>query len=82
MMMWSFKTHDITWNNLTEAGNYKGEPAKEEHEEHPLYTEETLKIAITRGIDPSGEPLDELMPRWRMSERDLDKLVDFIKALK
>ncbi len=54
---------------------------KDEHEEHPPYTEETLKSAITRGINPAGDPLDEAMPRWRMSGQDLDDLVVFIKTL-
>jgi mono/diheme cytochrome c family protein len=81
MMMRSFDVPDITWDKLTETehGDVSGEA---EHEEHPPYTEETLKRAITRGIDPGGELLDDLMPRWRMSEEDLNDLVDFIKALK
>ncbi len=81
MMMWSFNTPDITWNNLTEAGNHEGEPAEEKHEEHPPYTEETLKRAITRGIDPAGDSLDDIMPRWRMTKSDLSDLAEFIKAL-
>jgi len=82
MMMTSFNTPDITWHNLTEAAGHEEEPGEKEHEEHPPYTEETLKTAITRGINPAGEPLGELMPRWRMSERDLDDLVEFIKTLR
>ena len=82
MMMWRFDVPDITWDNLTQEEHHEEKPGEEEHEEHPPYTEETLKKAITRGINPAGEPLDELMPRWRMSERDLDDLVDFIKTLK
>ncbi len=78
MMMWRFDTPDITWDKLTQEEYHEEE---EEHEEHPPYTEETLKRAITRGINPAGEPLDELMPRWRMSERDLDDLVEFIMTL-
>ena len=80
MMMWSFDTPDITWGNLTEE-HHEDEPGENEHEEHPPYTEETLKRAIAKGLDPAGEPLDEAMPRWRMSERDLDDLVEFIKTL-
>lgn len=76
MMMLQFDVPDITWDNLTE------EEEHEEHEEHPPYTEETLKRAITQGLDPAGEMLEELMPRWQMSEQDLDDLVDFIKTLK
>jgi cytochrome c oxidase subunit 2 len=76
MMMRSFDVPNITWPELTgqeheEAG----------HEDHPPYTEETLKQAITQGLDPAGKPLDEFMPKWRMSSQDLDDLVTFIKTL-
>ena len=40
-----------------------------------------MKKAITRGIDPAGEALDDIMPRWRMTESDLSDLVEFIKTL-
>jgi hypothetical protein len=81
MMMWSFNVPNITWDNLTEEEHHEEPEGGEEHEEHPPYTEETLKLAITRGINPAGEHLDEEMPRWQMSERDLGDLVDFIKTL-
>ncbi len=81
MMMRRLDVPDITWDNLTQEEHHEEEPGQEEHEEHPPYTEETLKRAIIRGIDPAGEPLDESMPRWRMSEQDLDDLVDFIMML-
>lgn len=81
MMMQSFKAPDITWDNLAEEEHYEEKTGEEEHEEHPPYTEETLRRAITRGIDPAGEPLDELMSQWRMSETDLDDLVEFIMTL-
>jgi hypothetical protein len=38
------------------------------------------KRAITEGVDPAGEPLDLTMPRWQMSERDLDDLLEFLKT--
>ena len=82
MMMSYFDVPNITWDNLTQEENHEEEPGKEEHAEHPPYTEETLKRAIISGVDPAGEPLGEEMPRWRMSERDLDDLVDFMKELK
>ena len=81
MMMSYFDVPDITWDNLSREEHHEEKSGQEEHEEHPPYTEETLKRAITRGIDPAGEALDELMPRWRMSETDLDDLVEFLKTL-
>jgi len=82
MMMWSFDAPDITWDKLTQEDHHEEESDTDEHEEHPPYTEETLKSAITRGVNPAGEPLDEEMPRWQMSLQDLNDLVDFIKTLK
>jgi mono/diheme cytochrome c family protein len=81
MMMSYFDTPNITWHVLTQEEGHSEETGEDEHEEHPPYTEETLKSAITRGINPAGEPLDDEMPRWRMSEQDLDDLVEFIKTL-
>ncbi len=81
MMMSSFNVPDITWHRLSEEEHHEESEGGEEHEEHPPYTEEPLKSAITRGINPAGEPLDEEMPRWRMSRQDLDDLVEFIKTL-
>jgi cytochrome c oxidase subunit 2 len=71
LMMQTFEAPNITWPDLTAAGM-----------DHPPYTEETLKRAITQGLDPAGEPLEYPMPRWQMSESDLNDLVDFIKTLK
>ena len=78
MMMQSFDVPDITWSHLTEEEHEEGEG----HEEHPPYTEETVKIAITRGLEPSGEHLDDTMPRWRISDQDLDDLISYLKTLK
>lgn len=81
MMMWSFEAPDITWDNLTQVEDHEEEPGREQHEDHPPYADDTLKRAITEGVDPAGEPLDEVMPRWRMSEQDLSDLLGFIKTL-
>ncbi len=81
MMMSYFDAPNITWHVLSQKEGHEEEPGETEHEEHPPYTEEALKRAITRGVDPAGEPLDDEMPRWRMSGQDLDELVEFIKTL-
>jgi cytochrome c oxidase subunit 2 len=65
---------DIRFYHLTEEEH-------EEGEEHPPYTEELIKRAITQGLNPAGEPLDLTMPRWHMSEADLDDLIMFLKTL-
>jgi cytochrome c oxidase subunit 2 len=74
MMMGSFVAPDIRYKTLTAAEHAEGE-------EHPPYTDETIKRAITQGIDPAGKPLDWPMPRWTMTEADLEDLLAFLKTL-
>lgn len=67
----------ITYHDLTEE-----EHAEEgEEEAHPPYTDETIKKAITEGIEPDGEELDPCMPRWQISEADMDDLLEYLKTL-
>lgn len=75
MMMGTFEAPDIRYSTLTEGEHDAA------HEEHPPYTDELIKRAITQGIDPAGEPLDWAMPRWSMSERDLNDLLAYLKTL-
>jgi cytochrome c oxidase subunit II len=75
MMMGSFEAPDIRYKTLTAEEHEAG------HEEHPLYSDELIKRAITQGLDPAGGSLNFPMPRWRMSERDLSDLLDYLKTL-
>lgn len=75
MMMGTFVAPDIRYKTLTEGEHGEG------HAPGPPYTDETIKRAITQGIDSAGEPLDWRMPRWRMSEQDLNDLLEFLKTL-
>jgi len=67
----------INWTQVLVFGlmEHEGEEA------HPLYTDETIKRAITQGEDPDGEPLDWPMPRWTMSDEDLNDLLEYLKGL-
>jgi cytochrome c oxidase subunit II len=75
MMMQSFEAPAITWDALTDEHEAHGDDG------HPPYTEETLKRAIRDGIDPAGERLDSRMPRWEISDRDMEDLLEFLKSL-
>jgi len=78
MMMRVFEAPDIRYQTLTAEEH--GEEGKEEMEHGP-YTDEDIKRAITEGVEPDGEPLDWPMPRWSMSDEDLDDLLEFLKTL-
>jgi len=60
----------------------KEHPEGEEKMDHPPYTDALIKRAITQGLDPAGEPLDWTMPRWQMSEQDLNDLLVYLKSLR
>lgn len=77
MMMASFVAPDIRYGTLTGADEHDGG-----HEDHPPYTDETIKQAITQGLDPAGNPLAWPMPRWSMSQADLEDLLSYLKTLR
>jgi mono/diheme cytochrome c family protein len=46
-------------------------------QKHP-YTVALLERAISAGIDNEGQKLSPVMPRWRMSKRDLRDVAQFV----
>lgn len=57
-----------------------GEHSDDGHGDHPAYTDESLRRAITEGVDAGGAPLDRAMPRWSMSDADLADVIAFLKT--
>lgn len=51
-----------------------------EHE-HAAYSDDAIKRTITDGIDPDGQALDLTMPRYRMSDKDLNDVIGYLKQL-
>jgi mono/diheme cytochrome c family protein len=47
-------------------------------EQHHPYTLALLERAISTGIDNDGKPLDPVMPRWRLSPRDLHDVASYV----
>lgn len=48
---------------------------------HPPYTDRGLELAITRGVDPAGNKLLSVMPRYVMTKEDLADLVAYLKRV-
>jgi cytochrome c oxidase subunit 2 len=84
MMMMSFKAPDIRYKVLASKEHIHQEAGEAQTYEmdHPPYTDETLKRAIAAGLDPAGNPLSQYMPRWKMSDDDLNDLLAFLKTIK
>jgi hypothetical protein len=47
----------------------------------PAYTRPLLARAIRQGVDSAGQPLDRLMPRYRMSAQQADDLAAYLERL-
>jgi mono/diheme cytochrome c family protein len=71
--MTNVRAPDIRYSTLTSE--------QHEEDEHPPYTDAFIKRAITDGLDPAGKQLHWAMPRWRMADRDLNDLLEYLKTL-
>ena len=47
----------------------------------PPYTIALLQRAITTGVDNQGEKLSPVMPRWKMSAKDLHDVAAYVLTL-
>lgn len=68
---------NLTWEALTKPYGLTHADGRR----HPAYTERGLELAITRGLDPAGNKLLNVMPRYQMSKEDLEDLVVYLKRL-
>jgi ABC-type branched-subunit amino acid transport system substrate-binding protein len=68
---------NITWEALTKVYGVKHASGRQ----HPAYTSRGLELAITRGIDPAGNKLQTVMPRYVISAEDLADLVVYLERL-
>jgi len=45
------------------------------------FTDATIRAAIRNGLDETGKPLKDAMPRWQMSDPDLNAAIAYLKVL-
>lgn len=65
MMRGSITTPDIRYDALKDEG----------------FDEDAIAEAIVDGRDESGEQLDALMPRWKMSDTEVSAVIEYLKEL-
>jgi ABC-type branched-subunit amino acid transport system substrate-binding protein len=68
---------NLTWEALTKPYGITHASGRT----HPPYTERALELAITRGLDPAGNKLLNVMPRYQMSREDMADLIAYLKRL-
>lgn len=68
---------NLTWSALTKPYGVVHASGRK----HPPYTERALELALTRGLDPAGNRLLNVMPRYQMAREDMNDLIAYIKRL-
>jgi hypothetical protein len=53
----------------------------EDFDSHDAYDIETFRLAVVDGKHPNGDNLNADMPRWNLSDQDLEDLYLFMKTL-
>ena len=67
---------DIRWSTLMNPEGHVHVSGRR----HPPYTEESFKTCVLAGIDPGGNQLSTMMPKWEMSKEDIDDLINYLKT--
>ncbi len=68
---------DIRWSSLSAKSGHEHSYGRS----HPAFDESALGRAITKGVDSGDNALDMAMPRFQMSEADLQDLIAYIKRI-
>ncbi len=77
VMMCSKKSSNISYDALTSDEHMAG--MAKDHSHDNKYNFKRIKNAIKEGVNPDGKRLNECMPKWKMSDKDLNDLTHFLK---
>jgi hypothetical protein len=84
MHMQAMDAPDIRWSVLAgEAGGGQAEEADHDDghaEAHAGYELADFRMAVVEGKHPYGESLSAEMPRWQITDSDLEDLADFLRS--
>ena len=67
----------LRWEILTDPEGHTHTNGRK----HPPFTEPSFKSCILAGVDSGGNSLSTMMPKWEMSNEDLDNLIDYLKTM-
>lgn len=80
MDMKTMRAPDIRWSSLA-SDQHEEHSDLEKHEDQKPYSFEDFRNAIENGKHSDGDDLKKSMPRWKMSDEDLQDLMDYLKSL-
>lgn len=68
---------DITWSALTRAR----ETDQAMEHRRPAYDLSSLRKVLREGVDPAGNELGITMPRYQISDSDMERLIGYLRQL-
>lgn len=74
MMFGSIDVPDIRYSTLSTARVDNGSDV-------PAWTDADIARAIRNGVEPTGQRLKAPMPRWNMTDADLEDVIAYLKEL-
>jgi len=74
MMRQSIDVPDIRYSTLTSSHDENGET-------EPGWTDSEIAEAIRTGVEPNGEQLRAPMPRWDMTNTEVDAVITYLEEL-
>lgn len=77
MRMMMMDVPPLNWSYLVDPKGHTHPNGRK----HPPFTEPSFKSCVLAGIDPAGNGLSTMMPRWEMSDSDMDILIDYLRSL-
>lgn len=77
MRMMMMDIPGIRWDTLIDPKGHVHPDGRR----HPPFTEESFKVCVLVGLDPAGNQLNTMMPRWQISKEDLGDLIGYLKNL-
>ncbi len=75
MRMMMMDIPSLKWTYLANSKGHSHSTGRK----HPPYTKPSFNVCVLAGIDPAGNELSTMMPRWEMESKELDDLVEYLK---
>ena len=74
MMMASYDIPDIRWSTISQ-------PMQMDGETEPPYDPDTFARAVREGIGSDGDELESVMPRWQLTDPQVQGLIAYLETL-
>ena len=68
---------NVTWSELAKSYGHRHASGRS----HPAFDEQSFAGAVADGVDPAGNDLEPVMPKYEMSAEDIVALVAYVKRL-